>query len=95
MTKKLKKYTAEKQNYNFQAKKEVFRPQKRTSSTSKKHEILSFFLILWVNLALLDPDTDPLTRLNMDPIRIRIRNTALKSFSPGLDCLGMSVYSSV
>jgi hypothetical protein len=28
------------------------------------------------HFALLDPDTDPLTRLNPDPIRIRIRNTA-------------------
>ena len=30
------------------------------------------FLLLWVIFALLDPD--PLTRLNPDPIRIRIRN---------------------
>ncbi len=33
-----------------------------------------FFLLLWVIFALLDPD--PLTRLNPDPIRIRIRNPA-------------------
>jgi hypothetical protein len=31
-------------------------------------------LLLWVIFALLDPDPDPLTRLNPDPIRIRIRN---------------------
>jgi hypothetical protein len=34
------------------------------------------FLLLWVIFALLDPDPDPLTRLNPDPIRIRIRNPA-------------------
>jgi hypothetical protein len=28
-------------------------------------------LLLWVIFALLDPDPDPLTRLNPDPIRIR------------------------
>ncbi len=32
------------------------------------------FLLLWVIFALLDPDPDPLTRLNPDPIGIRIRN---------------------
>jgi hypothetical protein len=42
--------------------------QKRPSNTSK-HE---FFLLLWVIFVLLDPD--PLSRLNTDPIRIRIRN---------------------
>ncbi len=31
-------------------------------------------LLLRVIFALLDPDPDPLTRLNPDPIRIRIRN---------------------
>ena len=35
-------------------------------------------LLLWVIFALLDPDPDPQTRLNTDPIRIRIHN-------PGLD----------
>ncbi len=30
--------------------------------------------LLWVIFALLDPNPDPLTRLNPDPIRIRIRN---------------------
>jgi hypothetical protein len=33
---------------------------------------------LWVIFALLNPDPDPLTRLNPDPIRIRIRNPVLK-----------------
>ena len=37
---------------------------------------LIFFSIFVGHFALLDPDTDPLTRLNPDPIRIRIRNTA-------------------
>ncbi len=35
---------------------------------------MDFFLLLWVIFALLDPDPDPLTRLNSDPIGIRIRN---------------------
>ncbi len=48
---------------NVPAKGEAFSPHKRASSTSK-HEILNTF-------ALLDPDPDPLTWLNPDPIRIR------------------------
>jgi hypothetical protein len=44
-------------------------------------KFLNFFLLLWV-IALLDPDADPdldpLTRLNPDPIRIRIRNSDFK-----------------
>jgi hypothetical protein len=36
---------------------------------------MKFFLLLWVIFALLDPD--PLTRLNLDPIRIRIRNPGI------------------
>jgi hypothetical protein len=39
---------------DFLAPEEAFSPQKRTSSTSK-HEISSFFSILWVMFALLDP----------------------------------------
>ncbi len=35
---------------------------------------LHFFLLLCVIFALLDPDPDPLTPLNPDPIGIRIRN---------------------
>jgi hypothetical protein len=42
---------------------EAFTPQKRTSSTSK-HEILDFFLYLWVIFALLDPDLDPAPQIN-------------------------------
>ena len=38
---------------------------------------------MWVIFALLDPD--PLTRLNPDPIRIRIRNPAPKN----IDCLDL------
>ncbi len=37
-------------------------------------KFLNFFQLLWVTLALLDPDPNPLTRLNPDPIRIQIRN---------------------
>ena len=61
---------------DVQATGEAFRPQKRTSSTSK-HEICSLFLFLWVIFALLVPDPDPLTLLNPDPVRIRfgIRST--------------------
>jgi hypothetical protein len=73
MTKNWKKYTAEK-NIKFfwdqkqftyaqgsikdvQVAKEAFSSQKRTSSTSK-HEISYFFLLLWAIFALLDPDPD-------------------------------------
>jgi hypothetical protein len=38
-----------------------------------------FFSTLWVIFSLLDPVSDPLTRLNPDLIRIRIRNPALKA----------------
>ncbi len=41
-----------------QATGEGFRPQKRTSSTSK-HDFLYFFIFLWVIFALLDSDPDP------------------------------------
>jgi hypothetical protein len=46
----------------------------------KAWNFLIFFLLLWVSFAFLDPDRipnpdpDPLTRLNPDPIGIRIRN---------------------
>ncbi len=36
-------------------------------------KFLKFFLLLWVIFAFLDPDPDPLTRLNPDPIGIRNR----------------------
>ncbi len=42
-------------------------------------KFLNFYLLLWVIFALLDPDPDPLTRLNPDPIGIRIRNPAFKT----------------
>jgi hypothetical protein len=45
----------------------------KTFSTSK-HEISKFFLFLWVIFALLDPDPDHLTRLNLNPIRIGSRS---------------------
>ncbi len=48
------------------ATEEALSPQKRTSSTSK-HEILYFFLFLWVIFALLDPDPDPETQINAIP----------------------------
>jgi hypothetical protein len=80
MTKNWKKYTAEK-NIKFfwdqkqftyaqgsikdvQVAKEAFSSQKRTSSTSK-HEISNFFLLLWSFLPswirIRIPNTDPLT----------------------------------
>ncbi len=88
MTKYWKKITAEKNIYFFfdqklqftfrwssikyvQVAEEAFSSQKRPSNTSK-HELLQIFLLLWVIFTLLDPDPDPLARLNMDPIRIRI-----------------------
>ncbi len=36
-------------------------------------KFITFFLLLWVIFALLDPD--PGTPLNLNPIRIRIHNT--------------------
>jgi hypothetical protein len=52
--------------------------QKKPSALKRGHPTLQnmnfqkIFLLLWVIFALLDPDQ--LTRLNPDPIRIRIRN---------------------
>ncbi len=37
-------------------------------------KFIKFFFILWVIFALLDPDTDPGTSMNPDPIQIRIFN---------------------
>jgi hypothetical protein len=42
---------------DFRVTEEAFSPQKRTSSTSK-HKNLNFFLLMWVNFDLLDPDPD-------------------------------------
>ncbi len=39
---------------------------------------------MWVIFALLDPNPDPLTRLNPDPIRIRICNTEKNPIAPGV-----------
>jgi hypothetical protein len=54
---------------NVQVKEEAFSSQKRTSTS--KHEIFKFFST-FVIFALRNPDPDPLTRLNTDPIGIRI-----------------------
>jgi hypothetical protein len=52
-------------------------PSYRKSLQPSKELIQLFFLFLWVNIALLDPDLDPDpgTLLNPDPIRIWSRNT--------------------
>jgi hypothetical protein len=42
-------------------------PSKENSQHLKKMKFINFFLFLWVNFALLDPDTDPRTPLNPDP----------------------------
>jgi hypothetical protein len=45
------------------------------SALKRGHPTLqNIFLLLWVIFSLLDPD--PLTRMNPDPIGIRIRNPA-------------------
>ncbi len=41
-----------------------------------QNEMINFFLCLWIIFALQDPDPDPGTLLNPDPIRIRIHSTA-------------------
>jgi hypothetical protein len=56
-----------------QVTEEAFSSQKRPSNTSK-HELLQKNSTFVGHFALLDPDPDPLARLNPDPIRIRIRN---------------------
>ncbi len=43
-------------------------------SYKRSLHLSKFFSTLWVIFALLNPDPDPLTRLNPDPIRIRICN---------------------
>ncbi len=63
---------------DVQVTEEAFSSQKRTSSTSK-HEISKFFyfcgyfFLSWIRIRILNTDPDPLTWLNLDPIRIRIR----------------------
>jgi hypothetical protein len=46
--------------------------EEKPSALKREHPALLF---LWFIFALLDPDSDPLSSLNPDPIRIRIRNT--------------------
>ncbi len=66
----------------FQVIEEAFSSQKRPSNTSK-HELLqtivyfcASFLPSWIRIPNTDPDLDPQTQLNTDPIRIRIHNPA-------------------
>jgi hypothetical protein len=69
---------------DVQATREAFSPQKRTPSTSKNEMFKKIFLVcgsfftswirIWVRIA--NPDPDPGTSLNPDPIRIRIHSTA-------------------
>jgi hypothetical protein len=65
---------------DVQTKGEAFSPQKRTSNTSKHEITVSYFcgsfLLSWIRIRIPNPDQDPLNRLNPDPIRIRIRNSA-------------------
>ncbi len=49
---------------------------KREHTTFQNMIFLNFFLLLWVIFAPLVPHPDPLTWLNLYPIRIRIGNTA-------------------
>ncbi len=56
--------------------KKTSKLQKKPSALKREHPALQnmkFFLLFWVILALLEPEPDLLTRLNPDPIRIRIR----------------------
>ncbi len=52
--------------------------------TAKKYKFFKFFfyfcgsfLSSWIRIRIPNPDTDPLSWLNPDPIQIRIRNTGL------------------
>ncbi len=102
---KNKRLTAEKKEFNiftvFEQKvqlfilrppyrTEAFSPQKRTSSTCKTWNFLTFNLFLWVFFALLDPDSEsvPIYWLDWIPIRVRIRNTGLY----GILFMGLSLY---
>jgi hypothetical protein len=62
---------------NFQVTEEAFSSQSE-HPTLQHMKFFNFFLLLWVIFAILDSDPDsdpdPLTRLNPDPIGIRIRN---------------------
>jgi hypothetical protein len=72
-------YLSQASTKDVQATGEAFSPQKRTSITSKDE-----FYQLFSIFALLDPDTDPGTPLNPDPILIRILNTANNPMSQPL-----------
>jgi hypothetical protein len=50
---------------------------KRKHPALQKIKFINFFLCLWLIFALMnpDPDTDPWTPLNPDPIRTQIHNT--------------------
>ncbi len=72
---------------DVQVIEEAFSSQKRPSNTSK-HELLQIFVYFcgsflpsWIRIRIQipNPDPDPQTRLNTDPIRIRIHN-------PGFFC---------
>jgi hypothetical protein len=76
----MRDYFPSKQVKDVQVTEEAFGFQKRTSNTSK-HDFFFKFLLLWVIFALLDPD--PLTRLNPDPIRIRIQYGSGSATLPG------------
>jgi hypothetical protein len=57
--------------------------QKKPAAHIRGHPTLQnikfkIFLLLWGIFALLDPDPDPLARLNPDPIRIRNPATDLR-----------------
>jgi hypothetical protein len=67
---------------DVKASGEAFSTQKRTSSVSK-NEIFKLFSILPSWIRIVNPDPDPGTPLNPDPIRIRIHNSAkITSTSP-------------
>jgi hypothetical protein len=62
-------------------RREVFSPQKRTSSISK-HENSLLFSIFVVIFALLDPDPDPAAQINADPCGSGSGSTTLYSVFP-------------
>jgi hypothetical protein len=57
--------------------------QEKPSVLKREHPVLqkmklkfiNFYIFLWVIFAILDPDPDPGTTLNPDPIQIRIYST--------------------
>jgi hypothetical protein len=58
---------------DVQATGEIFSSQKRTAL--QKMKFINFFYFSGSFFAHMDPDPDPRTPLNHDPIRIRIYNT--------------------